>query len=57
MFLGIREQFPLLPQEETIIIAEELGIKHLEIQKQAINCYDNGLFIPPVRCRIHHFKT
>ncbi|MCJ7840926.1 TnsA endonuclease N-terminal domain-containing protein [Lederbergia sp. NSJ-179] len=26
--LGIREQFPLLPQEETIVIAEELGIKH-----------------------------
>lgn len=24
----IREQFPLLPQEETILIAEELGIKH-----------------------------
>ena len=26
--LDIREQFPLLPQEETIIIADELGIKH-----------------------------
>ncbi|WP_210130635.1 TnsA endonuclease N-terminal domain-containing protein [Staphylococcus sp. GDK8D82P] len=26
--LDIREQFPLLPQEETIVIAEELGIKH-----------------------------
>lgn len=26
--LDIREQFPLLPQEETILIAEELGIKH-----------------------------
>ncbi|MGP4074020.1 TnsA endonuclease N-terminal domain-containing protein [Piscibacillus sp. B03] len=24
----IREQYPLLPQEETIIIADELGIKH-----------------------------
>ncbi|UVB75807.1 TnsA endonuclease N-terminal domain-containing protein [Bacillus subtilis] len=28
VILDIREQFPLLPQEETIIIAEELGIKH-----------------------------
>ncbi|MGE6896850.1 TnsA endonuclease N-terminal domain-containing protein [Priestia flexa] len=26
--LDIREQFPLLPQEETIVIADELGIKH-----------------------------
>ncbi|NIA58259.1 heteromeric transposase endonuclease subunit TnsA [Bacillus pacificus] len=26
--VGIREQFPLLPLEETIVIAEELGIKH-----------------------------
>lgn len=26
--LDVREQFPLLPQEETIFIAEELGIKH-----------------------------
>ncbi|MGP7816533.1 TnsA endonuclease N-terminal domain-containing protein [Niallia sp. 01092] len=26
--VDIREQFPLLPIEETIIIAEELGIKH-----------------------------
>ncbi len=26
--MDIREQFPLLPIEETIIIAEELGIKH-----------------------------
>jgi hypothetical protein len=26
--LDIREQYPLLPQEETIVIAEELGIKH-----------------------------
>nr|WP_239588159.1 TnsA endonuclease N-terminal domain-containing protein [Gracilibacillus alcaliphilus] len=26
--LDIREQFPLLPQEETIVIAEALGIKH-----------------------------
>lgn len=26
--VDIREQFPLLPLEETIIIAEELGIKH-----------------------------
>src|SRR5699024_12849558 len=26
--LDIREQFALLPQEETIVIAEELGIKH-----------------------------
>nr|WP_239588160.1 TnsA endonuclease N-terminal domain-containing protein [Gracilibacillus alcaliphilus] len=26
--LDIREQFPLLPQEETIVIAEELGVKH-----------------------------
>lgn len=24
----IREQFPLLPQEETLLIADELGIKH-----------------------------
>ena len=24
----IREQFPLLPLEETIVIADELGIKH-----------------------------
>ncbi|MCC2456495.1 TnsA endonuclease N-terminal domain-containing protein [Bacillus cereus] len=24
----VREKFPLLPQEETILIAEELGIKH-----------------------------
>ncbi|PED06616.1 Tn7-like element transposition protein TnsE [Bacillus pseudomycoides] len=28
VILDIREQFPLLPQEETIVIAEELGIKH-----------------------------
>lgn len=26
--VGIREQFPLLPLEETIVIADELGIKH-----------------------------
>ncbi|WP_404457139.1 TnsA endonuclease N-terminal domain-containing protein [Oceanobacillus kapialis] len=26
--LDIREQFPLLPQEETIVIADELGINH-----------------------------
>lgn len=26
--IDIREQFPLLPLEETIVIAEELGIKH-----------------------------
>ncbi len=25
---GIREQFPLLPLEETIVIADELGVKH-----------------------------
>ncbi|KGA96363.1 transposase [Alkalihalobacillus alcalophilus ATCC 27647 = CGMCC 1.3604] len=28
VIVDIREQFPLLPQEETIVIAEELGIKH-----------------------------
>lgn len=28
VILDIREQFPLLPQEETIVIAKELGIKH-----------------------------
>ena len=28
VILDIREQFPLLPQEETFAIAEELGIKH-----------------------------
>lgn len=27
-FLDIREQFPLLPLEETIVIADELGLKH-----------------------------
>ncbi|WP_400244995.1 TnsA endonuclease N-terminal domain-containing protein [Niallia sp. JL1B1071] len=27
VILGIHEQFPLLPQEETIVIAEALGIK------------------------------
>nr|WP_295974260.1 TnsA endonuclease N-terminal domain-containing protein [uncultured Bacillus sp.] len=26
--VDIREQFPLLPVEETIVIADELGIKH-----------------------------
>ena len=26
--VDIREQFPLLPLEETIVIADELGIKH-----------------------------
>lgn len=26
--MGIREQFPLLSQEEPIIIAKELGVKH-----------------------------
>lgn len=26
--VDIREQFPLLPLEETIIIADELGLKH-----------------------------
>ncbi|GGH79626.1 hypothetical protein JOD43_001737 [Pullulanibacillus pueri] len=26
--VGIREQFPLLPLEETIVTADELGIKH-----------------------------
>lgn len=26
--IDIREQFPLLPLEETIVIADELGIKH-----------------------------
>jgi len=26
--VDIREQFPLLPLEETIVIAEELGLKH-----------------------------
>lgn len=29
----ILEQFPLLPQEEMIVIAEELGIKHPADQK------------------------
>lgn len=28
VILGMREQFPLLPLEETIIIADELGIKY-----------------------------
>lgn len=28
VILDIREQFPLLLQEETIVVAEELGIKH-----------------------------
>lgn len=28
LVVGIREQFPLLPIEETIVIADELGIKH-----------------------------
>ncbi|KQL52180.1 transposase [Heyndrickxia shackletonii] len=28
LVLDIREQFPLLPLEETIVIADELGIKH-----------------------------
>ncbi|MEY9976745.1 TnsA endonuclease N-terminal domain-containing protein [Lysinibacillus sp. RC79] len=27
-FIDIREQFPLLPLEETLVIADELGIKH-----------------------------
>lgn len=27
-YIDIREQFPLLPLEETIVIADELGIKH-----------------------------
>nr|WP_232900746.1 TnsA endonuclease N-terminal domain-containing protein [Lysinibacillus fusiformis] len=26
--VDIREQFPLLPLEETIVIADELGLKH-----------------------------
>ncbi len=28
-FVDIREKFPLLPLEETIVIADELGLKHL----------------------------
>lgn len=28
LVVDVREQFPLLPLEETIVIAEELGIKH-----------------------------
>lgn len=32
-FIDIREQYPLLPLEETIIIANELGIKHLQTLK------------------------
>lgn len=28
--IDIREQFPLLPLEETILIAKELGIEHLK---------------------------
>lgn len=28
LIVRIREQFPLLPLEETIVIAEELGVKH-----------------------------
>nr|WP_254052811.1 TnsA endonuclease N-terminal domain-containing protein [Bacillus sp. V59.32b] len=28
LVIDIREQFPLLPLEETIVIADELGIKH-----------------------------
>lgn len=28
LIVDIREQFPLLPLEETIVIAEELGVKH-----------------------------
>lgn len=31
--IDIREQFPLLPLEETILIAEELGIRHPAINK------------------------
>ena len=27
--VDVREQFPLLPLEETIVIADELGLKHL----------------------------
>ncbi len=33
LFFDIREQFPLLPLAETIVIAEELGIKHPTIPK------------------------
>lgn len=28
LVIDIREQYPLLPIEETLVIAEELGIKH-----------------------------
>lgn len=41
----IREQFPLLPQEETILIAEELGIKRPKTQRakdRRVYCNDNG---------------
>ena len=43
--LDIREQFPLLPQEETIVIAEELGIKHPADPKQAIRLLCQRTFI------------
>src|SRR5699024_3227724 len=34
--LDIREQFPLLPQEETIVMQKSLGLNTQLIQKQAI---------------------
>ena len=43
--LDIREQFPLLPQEETIVIAEELELNTQLIQNRRSNCYDNGLLL------------
>ena len=33
LVFDIREQFPLLPLAETIVIAEELGIKHPTVRK------------------------
>ncbi|MCM3112434.1 TnsA endonuclease N-terminal domain-containing protein [Lederbergia lenta] len=38
----IREQFPLLPQEETILISEELGIKRPKTQRAKV-CPCNSL--------------
>lgn len=35
--IDIREQFPLLPLEETIVIADELGLKHPTIRACSYN--------------------